>query len=167
MPDFSIPTIESLNEYLWNLYSLGEIKINKGPRFIAEWDRFEDAGDYPSGAGGKALPPGPWEISRVDGSCFVVFSVPFNWVKMDDEVVFKLDDEEDLLTFKEVIDENEDLDTELWEDLIDLVDLNVPKYGEYENNLRSDFDIVYGKSAKVKKGDEAEITIEVKLEYRK
>ena len=34
----------------------------------AVWDRWEDPGDYPSGAGAGLLPKGPWQLTGLDGS---------------------------------------------------------------------------------------------------
>ena len=37
----------------------------------AVWDRWEDPGDYPSNAGAGPLPPGPWQLTGVDGSLVI------------------------------------------------------------------------------------------------
>ena len=37
----------------------------------AVMDRFEDPGDYPSGAGAGPLPPVPWHVSEVEGELVV------------------------------------------------------------------------------------------------
>ena len=40
---------------------------------VVSWGRFEDPGDYPSGAGSSPLPPGPWVPDEVDGFAIMAF----------------------------------------------------------------------------------------------
>ncbi|GEM_PF-2863052 len=163
MPDFTLLNIESLNDFLMELHTIDDIKVRRGKKFRAMWYRYcpaEETGDFVWGTWEISR----WEISRVTGSCFITFSVPRDWVFMKEgEVLFRLDEEEGALPFEKIV--REDLLAELWEDVVELVDLNMPA-GETNNNLWTDFDLVFGKSAMVRKGDEAEITIEAELEYR-
>jgi hypothetical protein len=43
------------------------------------WNRWEDPGDYPSGAGAGPLPPGPWFVEDITGTVTYRISPEERW----------------------------------------------------------------------------------------
>jgi hypothetical protein len=52
---------------------------NMSVNLTINYDRWEDPGDYPSGAGSGPLPPGPWQVDHVDGTVRVRLTREVRW----------------------------------------------------------------------------------------
>lgn len=159
----------ALDEYLWEILEGEDIEIRADKAITVTWDRFEDPGDYPSGAGGGPLADGAWMIEDIDCLFSVIFSVPKEWVREMGEgwvfVFYDEDENEEVVEFIKKGDMGEEIAKRVYE--IVWEKMTYPsRDGDIHNNLYEDYYVVFGLVDVEIVDMEAIVRIEAHLESR-